>query len=296
MNIENLQGSIVALVTPFTENGEIDFNSFDNLIEWHIAEGTNGIVVCGTTGETPTLSEDEDASLMERAVKVSNGRIPIIAGTGSNSTKDCIAYSKRAESLGVDGLLVVAPYYNKPTPAGLKLHFSMLAAEVNIPIILYNVPSRTGCDITPNIAIELANEHKNIVGIKEAAGKIEYFTELISKRKEGFKIYSGDDYLSPIANLLGADGCISVIANVIPADFSKLMKYSIEGNTKETNNLFYKYIELMDLMFIESNPIPVKAALAKMNKIEEKYRAPMCQMEMANKEQLISEMKKLNII
>lgn len=296
MKIENLQGSIVALATPFTSNGDIDLDTFDSLIEWHIDQGTNGIVVCGTTGETPTLSEDEDAKLMEHAVKISNGRAAIIAGTGSNSTKDCIKYSQRAEALGVDGLLVVSPYYNKPSKNGLRIHFSQLAEAVNIPIILYNVPSRTGSTIPVDLTLELANKYKNIVGIKEAAGKIEIFTELLAKRPEGFKIYSGDDYLSTMANLMGADGCISVVANVIPASFSKLMSLSIQGNAVEARKIFYKYVNLMDLMFIESNPIPVKAALAEMGKIKEVYRAPLCQMEQGNREKLIEEMKKVGLI
>ncbi len=296
MNIENLQGSIVAIVTPFLSNGEIDFETFDNLIEWHIEQGTNGIVVCGTTGETPTLTEEEDAKLMEQAVKLSNGRVAIIAGTGSNSTKDCITYSKRAESLGVDALLVVSPYYNKPTKNGLRLHFSELAKAVDIPIILYNVPSRTGNTIPVDLTIELANKFKNIVGIKEAAGQIEVFTELLSKRPEGFKVYSGDDYLSTIANLMGADGCISVVANVIPASFSKLMSLSIQGHVEDSRKIFYKYLNLMNLMFVESNPIPVKAALAEMGKIKEVYRAPLCEIDETNRKKLISEMKKVELI
>lgn len=296
MKIENLRGSIVAIVTPFKDNGEVDFDTFDSLIKWHIAQGTDGIVVCGTTGETPTLSEDEDAQLMEHAVKAANGKVAIIAGTGSNSTQDCIKYSQRAESLGVDGLLVVAPYYNKPTTKGLHLHFTSLAKAVNIPIILYNVPSRTGSTISVDLAIRLAEENKNIVGIKEAAGKIDIFTELIAKRPKGFKVFSGDDYLSTMANFLGADGCISVIANVIPNEFSTLMKASIEGDIQTAQSLFYKYQKLMGLMFVESNPIPVKTALAAMGKTTEVFRAPLCSMETNNKEALLKEMKNIGVL
>lgn len=294
--IQNLRGSIVAITTPFKENGDIDLAAFDALVEWHIAQGTDGLVVCGTTGETPTLSEEEDAMMMERAVKVVNGRIPVIAGSGSNSTQDCIKYSQTAEKAGVDALLVVAPYYNKPTRKGLYQHFSSVAKAVNIPIILYNVPGRTGCAITYDLAIQLANDHKNIIAIKEAAGNFEVFVNLIANRPQGFKIYSGDDFLSTAANLLGADGCISVVANVIPKEFHELMKASLAGNVEVSRKIFYKYKRLMDLMFVESNPIPVKTALAAMGKIKETFRLPLCSMEDKNKEALLAELKKVGVI
>jgi len=294
--IQNLRGSIVAITTPFKENGEIDLAAFDALVEWHIAQGTDGLVVCGTTGETPTLSEEEDAMMMERAVKVVNGRIPVIAGSGSNSTQDCIKYSQTAEKAGVDALLVVAPYYNKPTRKGLYQHFSSVAKAVNIPIILYNVPGRTGCAIAYDLAIQLANDHKNIIAIKEAAGNFEVFVNLIANRPEGFKIYSGDDFLSTAANLLGADGCISVVANVIPKEFHELMKASLAGNVEVSRQIFYKYKRLMDLMFVESNPIPVKTALAAMGKIKETFRLPLCTMEDKSKEALLVELKKVGVI
>lgn len=294
--IQNLRGSIVAIVTPFKDNGEIDLDAFDTLLEWHIAQGTNGLVVCGTTGETPTLSEEEDAMMMERAVKKINGRIPVIAGSGSNSTQDCIKYSLTAEKAGVDALLVVAPYYNKPTRKGLYQHFSAVANAVNIPVILYNVPGRTGSNIPYDLAVQLAKDQKNIVAIKEAGGNIEVFVNLIANRPEGFKVYSGDDFLSTAANLLGADGCISVVANVIPKEFHELMRVSLAGDAKASRALFYKYKQLMDLMFVESNPIPVKTALAAMGKLKEVFRLPLCSMEDKTKEALLAEMKKVGLI
>ncbi len=294
--IQNLRGSIVAITTPFKENGDIDLTAFDALVEWHITQGTDGMVVCGTTGETPTLSEEEDAMMMERAVKVVNGRIPVIAGSGSNSTQDCIKYSQTAQKAGVDALLVVAPYYNKPTRKGLYQHFSSVAKAVNIPIILYNVPGRTGCAIAYDLAIQLANDHKNIIAIKEAAGNFEVLVNLIANRPQGFKVYSGDDFLSTAANLLGADGCISVVANVIPKEFHELMKASLAGNVEVSRQIFYKYKRLMDLMFVESNPIPVKTALAAMGKIKETFRLPLCTMEDKNKEALLAELKKVGVI
>jgi 4-hydroxy-tetrahydrodipicolinate synthase len=296
MQIRNLQGSIVAIVTPFKDTGEIDLETFDDLIEFHISNGTDGIVVCGTTGETPTLSDAEDAQMIERCVKKVNGRIPVIAGTGSNSTSDCIKYSKKAAELGADALLIVSPYYNKPSRRGIYKHFSQVAKNVDAPIILYNVPGRTGSVIEPGTAIELATNHKNIIGIKEAGGDMKVFAELLANRPEGFKVYSGDDFLSFSANCMGADGCISVVANLIPADFHKMMKASIDGDLKTARSLFFKYRTLMELMFLESNPLPVKTALALMGKVSEVFRAPLCEMEDENREQLKIELKKLKIL
>ncbi|WP_010663924.1 4-hydroxy-tetrahydrodipicolinate synthase [Marinilabilia salmonicolor] len=296
MQIEQLQGSIVAIVTPFKDNGEIDLETFDELVEFHINSGTNGIVVCGTTGETPTLSDAEDAQMIERCVKKVNGRVPVIAGTGSNSTVDCIKYSRKAVELGADALLVVAPYYNKPSKRGMYKHFSQVAKNVDAPIILYNVPGRTGSNIEPSTAIELANNFDNIIAIKEAGGDMNVFAELLANRPDGFKVYSGDDFLSYSANCLGADGCISVVANLIPADFHQMMKSSINGDYKVARELFYKYRSLMELMFAESNPLPVKTALALMGRVNEVFRAPLCEMEDDTREQLKIELKKLKLI
>lgn len=296
MKISNLKGSIVAIVTPFKANGDIDTKAYDQLIEFHIANGTNGIVVCGTTGETPALSEEEDALLIKRTVDKVAGRVPVIAGTGSNCTRDCIKYTQKAKEVGADAALIVAPYYNKPSDAGMYMHFSSVAKAVDIPIVLYNVPGRTGSNIKPNVVIKLAQEHKNIVAIKEAQGSIEVVAELIANRPEGFSIYSGDDFTSMSTNLIGADGCISVIANVIPSEFSQLMKVSIEGDVKASQEIFYKYRKIMNIMFVESNPIPVKTALALMGKMEEVFRAPLCEMETANRELLVKELKNIGVI
>ncbi len=295
MNINNLKGSIVAITTPFKETGEIDFDTFDSLIEFHISNGTDGLVVCGTTGETPTLTDSEDAHLIEHAVKQINKRIPVIAGTGSNSTQECVAYSKKAQSLGVDAVLVVAPYYNKPTENGMYLHFSTVAQAIKIPIILYNVPGRTGSNISVKQVLRLANDYKNIIGIKEASGNLSVMGALIAGKPKGFSIYSGDDYTSFMSNCMGADGCISVIANVIPKEFHELMTLSINGEIDAARKLFYKYAKLMDLLFIESNPIPVKTALAHMGKLKEQFRAPLCPMEEKNKTLLIDELNKLGL-
>jgi len=292
----NLQGSITAIVTPFKNNGEIDTKSFDGLIEFHAENGTNGIVVCGTTGETPTLTEAEDAFMFERALKRVDGRMTVIAGSGSNNTEECVKYSKTAESTGVDGILVVGPYYNKPTAKGMYLHFSSLAQSVKCPIILYNVPGRTGSSIPADVTMRLASEFENVVGIKEASGNISNYAALLQQRPQGFKVYSGDDNLAILNNLLGGDGCISVAANVIPKAFSQMMAESIAGNVLQARQLYFKYRKLMDLLFIESNPIPVKTALAAMGLIGENFRSPMCPMEDDNKKRLLAELKYLGLI
>lgn len=292
----DLKGSIAALVTPFKKDGSIDYEAYDRLLDFHIANGTAGVVVCGTSGETPTLSEEEDAQMFKHSVEYINHRMVVIGGTGSNCTESCVKYTRNAAEAGVDAVLTVGPYYNKPTSAGMYLHFSTVAKAVDIPIILYNVPGRTGSAIKPEVALKLARDYENIVGIKEATGNLMNIATLIAGRPEGFKVYSGDDNISMLSNLLGGDGCISVLANVVPKEFVEFMKLSMDGNAVEARKLFYKYHKLMDLLFIESNPIPVKAALSAMGMMEEIYRAPLCPMEPANHEALIAEMKKLGII
>ncbi|WP_068474979.1 4-hydroxy-tetrahydrodipicolinate synthase [Saccharicrinis aurantiacus] len=292
----SLKGSIVAIVTPFLADGSIDWDAYDKLVEFHLKNGTDGIVVCGTTSETPTLTDAEDEALIKRAVELINGRIPIIAGTGSNSTDTAVEKTQKAKDLGADAALVVVPYYNKPTQKGIYNHFQAVATNVDLPIVLYNVPSRTGAGLSPDTVAKLANDFDNIVGIKEAAGDLSYFTQIIANTAEDFIVYSGDDFLSTSANYAGADGCISVVANIIPNEFAQLMQLSMEGNVKEANKIFYKYQNLMDLLFIESNPIPVKAALAEMGLLKETYRQPLCEMDANNKELLVAEMKKVGLL
>lgn len=292
----SLQGSIAALVTPFKADGTIDFKAFDRLLDFHAENGTSGVVVCGTTGETPTLTESEDAEMFRHAVQRVNGRMTVIAGTGSNSTQSCIKYTQNAVDAGVDAVLVVGPYYNKPTSKGMYLHFSELAKNINVPIILYNVPGRTGSAIKPEVAIQLAKDYNNIVGIKEASGNLANVSFLLQNRPEGFHVYSGDDGISMLCNLLGADGCVSVAANVFPKEFSRMMQLSIAGDAKAAREIHFRYAKLMDLLFVESNPIPVKAALAAMGMMEEIYRAPLCEMEESNKKLLLDEMKALKLI
>lgn len=286
----------MAIVTPFRTDGSIDKHAFDQLIEFQIENGTNAIVVCGTTGETPTLTEVEDAQMFEHALKRIGGRVPVIAGSGSNNTEECIKYSLTAEKLGVDALLVVGPYYNKPTAKGMYLHFGSVAQRVHTPMILYNVPGRTGSSIPPDVTLQLAHDFEQIAGIKEASGNLNAVAYLLEKRPAGFKVFSGDDNIAVSCNLLGADGCISVAANVFPKEFSQMMKASMQGDVASARNLFFKYRNLMELLFIEANPIPVKTALAAMGRIEEIFRSPLCSMEPPHKAKLIDELKVLGLI
>lgn len=291
-----LRGSIAALVTPFRRDGSIDYAAYDRTLDRLLSAGTSGVVVCGTSGETPTLSEEEDAEMFRHTMHRLGGRATVIAGTGSNSTESCIKYTRNAAAAGVDAVLTVGPYYNKPTDEGMLRHFSAVAEAVDIPIILYNVPGRTGSAIKPSVALRLAADHENIVGIKEASGSLANVEALIEGRRPGWRVYSGDDNIAMLCNLLGADGCISVAANVFPREFAELMRLSLAGDAVGAREIFYKYRRLMDLLFIESNPIPVKAALSALGLMEEVYRLPLCPLTAEHKATLLGEMERLGLI
>lgn len=251
------KGSGVALVTPFDEEKNINFNKVEELIEFHIANNTDAIIVCGTTGESSTLSNEEKKELIKFSVKVANKRIPIIAGTGSNNTKIAIEMSKYAEELGADALLVVTPYYNKCTQDSLYLHYKAIANSVDIPIILYNVPSRTCVDINVETIVKLS-KIKNICGLKEASTDISKIAHIISKTSNDFYVFSGnDDLILPILSIGGA-GVISVAANIIPTQMHNLCNYVKNNRYEEAKSIYYEYLDLMKYLFIEVNPIPVK--------------------------------------
>lgn len=290
------QGSIVAIVTPFNIDGSIDYTAFDNLIEFHVENETDGIVVCGTTGEAATLNKEEYANLIKHTVEKVNKRIPVIAGTGTNSTSEAIENSCLAESLGVDGILVVAPYYNKPSRNGLKDYFTQISKAVSVPIVLYNVPGRTACNIPVDLVVELANELENVVGIKEASGNLEQLACLLKDKPSDFMVFSGDDALAFQAVCMGADGVISVIANIIPKEFHTLMNAAEKGDLNQARAIYFKYLKLIQLCFIESNPIPVKTGLAVMDKLSEEFRSPMCRMIDDNRDLLVAEMRKQGLI
>ncbi|MGZ8261729.1 MAG: 4-hydroxy-tetrahydrodipicolinate synthase [Methylotenera sp.] len=269
-----LQGSLVAIVTPMFEDGRLDIPSFNALIDFHVDQGTDGIVVVGTTGESPTVDIDEHCLLIKTAVGQVNGRIPVIAGTGANSTKEAITLTKIAKELGADACLLVAPYYNKPTQEGLYQHFKAIADAVDIPQILYNVPGRTACDITNDTTLRLA-AHPNIVGIKDATGGIERGTDLLLRAPKDFAVYSGDDATAMSLMLLGGKGVISVTANVVPKLMHEMCVAAIVGDAVTARAINAKIFALHQKLFVEANPIPVKWVLAQMGLIKTGIRLPL---------------------
>jgi 4-hydroxy-tetrahydrodipicolinate synthase len=278
------QGSIVAIVTPF-KKGKVDEKALGDLIEWHIAQGTNGIVPCGTTGESATLDYEEHYRVIEITVKTVNRRIPVIAGTGANATDETIMITKQARKSGANAALLVAPYYNKPTQEGLYRHYKAVAEAVDMPIVLYNVPGRTAVNILPSTVARLA-EIDNIVAIKEATGDMKQVSEVIRLCGNRITVVSGDDFTTLPLLALGGKGVISVSANVAPNDVSMMCSLWMKGQHDKARAIHYKLEPLNAAMFIETNPIPVKTALAMMGKIHEEFRLPLCEMSPANKDKL----------
>jgi len=268
------QGSIVALVTPMREDGSLDEESLQGLVDWHVEQGTDGIVAVGTTGECPTLDEDEHCQVIAKVVEFTAGRIPVIAGTGSNSTKEAIGLTRRSKEVGADACLLVSPYYNKPTQEGLYLHHKLIAETVDIPQILYNVPGRTVCDLLPETAARLSKIN-NIVGIKEATGDLERVTQIKQLCGDDFAIYSGDDATARELMLLGGDGVISVTANVTPALMHKMCAAALAGDKTEAERLDANMAALHSDLFLEANPIPVKWAMAELGRIPMGIRLPL---------------------
>jgi 4-hydroxy-tetrahydrodipicolinate synthase len=269
-----LQGSLVAIVSPMFGDGRLDIPSLTTLIDYHIDQGTDGIVIVGTTGESPTVDFEEHCLLIQTAVTQVNGRIPVIAGTGANSTKEAIVLTQKAKALGADACLLVAPYYNKPTQEGLYQHFKAVADAVDIPQILYNVPGRTGCDISNDTVLRLAT-HANIVGIKDATGGIERGTDLLLRAPKEFAIYSGDDATALSLMLLGGHGVISVTANVAPKLMHEMCVSALAGDVKVAREINAKLFGLHQKLFVEANPIPVKWVLSEMGMIKTGIRLPM---------------------
>jgi len=272
-----LQGSIVALVTPF-KDGKVDEASLRNLIKWHLQEGTHGILVLGTTGEAVTVDLEERKRVMEIALEEAKGKVPLIAGTGTNDTQKVLKYTKLAEEMGFDAALIVTPYYNKPTQNGLYEHYSYIAKNTNIPIILYNVPGRTSVNLLPETTAKLS-QIENIVAIKEACGDIKQVTELLLKCPKDFVVLSGDDFTAYATVMLGGKGVISVAANVMPRKMSQLMESALNGEVAKAQELNLKLYPLYKAMFVETNPVPAKAALWLMGKIETpEVRLPLSQL------------------
>lgn len=279
------KGSIVALVTPFT-NGKVDEQKLKELVEFQIEAGTSGIVPCGTTGESPTLDNDEHNKVIEICVKATNKRVPVIAGTGSNSTAEAIALTKHAAKVGADGALVVTPYYNKPTQKGLFLHFKTIAESVEIPIILYNIEGRCARNIETDTVARLAKSCKNIIGVKEASGSLEQAKSVRAACGADFTILSGDDALTLPMMDLGGAGVISVVANIVPSDVAKMVKLYSDGKKLEAQTVNAKLEPLVKAMFIETNPIPVKTAMGMLGMCSPELRLPLCEMDLGNLEKL----------
>ena len=283
-------GSAVAIITPFKDN-KIDYESFGHIIEFQLNNKTDAVVVCGTTGESSTLTDDEHKECIEYVVKKVNGRVPVIAGTGSNDTAYAVDLSKHACDAGADALLLVTPYYNKANPKGMIKNFLTVADAVTKPVILYNVPTRTSCNLTTAVYKELA-EHENIVAVKEASGNIHDILELAAECGDSLDIYSGnDDQIVPLLSV-GAKGVISVIANVMPAETHDICQLWFDGKIKESAELQLKLFDLINKLFIEVNPIPVKTAMSLMGFCTDEFRLPLYEMEESNKEKLIAAMKK----
>ena len=285
------RGSITAIVTPF-RGGRVDEAAFKDLIEFQIANGTNGIVPCGTTGESATLSYEEHHRVIELAIESAAGRMPVIAGTGSNSTSETIELTRHAEKAGANAALLITPYYNKPTQQGLYEHYRTVAAETGLPIILYNVPGRTGVNMLPETVARLS-EIKNIVGIKEATGDLKQVSDVLEYSKKGFLVLSGDDFTTLPLLAIGGHGVISVTSNVVPKMVSDMIKAFEEGRLEEAKRLHYKLQPLHRAMFVETNPIPVKTALAMLGMIDGEMRLPLVAMSEANRGKLASALKEL---
>jgi len=287
-------GVYTALITPF-KNGRVDYDALGALIEKQYKSGIDGIVPCGTTGESPTLSYEEHEAVIQFSVKAAKGKMKVLAGTGSNSTDEAIHFTAFAKKVGCDGALLVSPYYNKPTQKGLYLHFKAVADAVKIPIILYNIASRTSVNIEPATMAKLAKACKNIVGVKEASGSLDQMSA-IKALIPNFELISGDDALTLPLLSIGGEGIISVVSNIVPKEVVKLVSLFKKGDIKAAVNQHYKLLPLTKTMFIETNPIPVKTAAALMGICERGLRLPMCDMEDANEAKLKKVLKEFKLI
>jgi len=279
------KGSIVAIVTPF-KNGKVDEKKLKELVEFHIKNKTSGIVPCGTTGESATLSWAEHERVIEIVIEAAEKRVPVIAGTGSNSTEEAVMLTKQAAKSGADATLHVSPYYNRPTQKGLYLHFKAVAECADIPVILYNIASRTGVNIEPETIARLARDCKNIVGVKEASGSLEQMSRIKSLCPPDFVLIAGDDALTLPVLAIGGTGIISVVANIVPKDVANMVEAFQKGNLKKAQEIHYKLLPLIKAMFIETNPIPVKTAMGLLKMCEPSLRLPMCEMSEDNLEKL----------
>ena len=279
------QGSFVALVTPF-RNGKLDEAKVRELVELHASHGTDGIVPCGTTGESPTLSHDEHKRVVEVVIEAARGRLKVVAGTGSNSTAEAIDLTRHAERAGAAGALVVNPYYNKPTQDGLYRHFRAVAETVAIPILVYNIQSRTAVNVETGTLERLVRDVKNVLGVKEASGSRDQMSQVIAACGPDFSVLSGDDNITLPLLAIGGHGVVSVIANILPRETAEMVHAALDGDWKRARDLHYRLFPLARAAFLETNPIPIKEAMGMAGMIEPEFRLPMCRMSDANRERL----------
>jgi 4-hydroxy-tetrahydrodipicolinate synthase len=289
------QGSIVAIVTPF-KNGKVDEAKLRELVEFHVAQGTDGIVPCGTTGESPTLSHDEHKRVVEVVVEAARGRLHVIAGTGSNSTAEAIDLTTHARKAGATGALVVNPYYNRPTQEGLYRHFRAIAEAVDLPMLVYNIQGRTAVNVETDTMARLVRDCPNIVGVKEASGSLDQMTQVILACGPDFSVVSGDDNLTLPLMSVGGRGVISVIANIVPRETAEMTHAALAGDWKLAREIHLRLFPLSRAMFIETNPIPVKEAMAMLGMIEPEFRLPMCRMSDSNRERLRAILKQQGLL
>jgi 4-hydroxy-tetrahydrodipicolinate synthase len=292
---QTFQGSFVAMVTPF-RNGKVDEAKLRDLVELHVTHGTDGLIPCGTTGESPTLNHDEHHRVVEIVIEAARGRIRVIAGTGSNSTAEAIEMTKHAERAGAAGALVVNPYYNKPTQEGLYRHFRAVAESVAIPVLLYNIQSRTAINVETDTLARLARDVKNIVGVKEASGSLDQMSQVIAACGPDFSVLSGDDNITLPLLAIGGSGVVSVIANIVPRETAELVHAALDGDWKRARELHYRLFPLARAAFLETNPIPIKEAMAMAGMLEPEFRLPMCRMSDANREKLRAILKPYGLI
>jgi 4-hydroxy-tetrahydrodipicolinate synthase len=290
------QGTGTALVTPFTKEGSLDEKALRRLVDFEMKGGVEALIPVGTTGESPTLSRDEQYRVIDIVLEQVNGRAKVFAGTGSNNTADAIEKTKHAEKAGADAALVVAPYYNKPTQEGYFQHYRAVAGAVDIPLIVYNVPGRTGGNIEAATTLRMAEEIPNVMAVKEASGNLTQIMEVARNKPKGFSLLSGDDALTLPMMSLGGDGCISVVANEVPKEFSTMVRFCLKGKWEKALDLHNRLLPLMNANFVEANPIPVKAALAMMGMIEEVYRLPLVPLSVKNRDNLKKILRDMKLI
>lgn len=294
-DISKFRGTTVALITPFTSQGEVDDEKLRSLVDWHVEQGTDVILACGTTGESATLSHEEHQRVIDIVIEQAAGRVPVMAGAGSNATDEAISLTEHASRAGADAILSVGPYYNKPTQQGYYEHFKAIAAATELPVILYNVPGRTGGNICDDTTLKLA-EIDNIIGVKEASGNLSQIMHILQDRPRDFLVLSGDDAITMSLLVLGLDGVISVVANEAPALLHEMVHSAFAGEWEKARDIHFKLLPLMEFNFCESNPIPVKTACAMMGLVGETVRLPLVPMTEANRKTMRALLQELHLI